>query len=126
MSVGAFLEGHWTLSGPCHKNLRLTILFILFLHLESGIRDEITKAILILQEDDTLLKLKDKWWKTSNCQSTINQKEDASELGVKNIGGIFLVLISGLVAGVMAAVAEFVWKSRQNANLDRVSRTESH
>ncbi|XP_033635922.1 glutamate receptor ionotropic, kainate 2-like [Asterias rubens] len=89
--------------------------------LQSGIRDEITKAILILQEDDTLLKLKDKWWKTSNCQSTINQKEDASELGVKNIGGIFLVLISGLVAGVMAAVAEFVWKSRQNANLDRKS-----
>ena len=87
----------------------------------SALRDDITKAILHLQEDDTLLRLKKKWWKTENCKSNLNQKEDANELGVKNIGGIFLVLISGLVAGVMAAFAEFVWKSRQNATLDRVS-----
>ncbi|XP_038059611.1 glutamate receptor ionotropic, kainate 2-like [Patiria miniata] len=89
--------------------------------LGSALRDEVTKAILSLQEDDTLLKLKQKWWKTSNCQSSLNQKEDANELGVKNIGGIFLVLITGLLAGVMAAVAEFVWKSRQNATLDSKS-----
>ncbi|XP_022103504.1 glutamate receptor ionotropic, kainate 1-like [Acanthaster planci] len=90
--------------------------------LGSALRDEITKAILSLQEDETIIRLKQQWWKSANCQNNnANQKEDANELGVKNIGGIFLVLISGLVASAMAAVAEFVWKSRQNATLDSKS-----
>ena len=46
----------------------------------SALRDQVTKAILSLQEDDSLLQLKKKWWKTSNCQSSTNQKEDVSEL----------------------------------------------
>ena len=84
-------------------------------------RDEVTKVILQLQEDDHLLKLKNKWWKIDQCSKEEQSKEDANELGLKNIGGIFLVLISGLVCGILAAVAEFIWKSRQNAEIDRVS-----
>ncbi|XP_071506809.1 glutamate receptor ionotropic, kainate 2-like [Diadema antillarum] len=89
--------------------------------LGSRYRDEITKAILQLQEDDILLQLKGKWWKSGQCQRDDNSKDDASELGLKNIGGIFLVLVAGLVLGVMVAIAEFVWKSKQNAEIDKKS-----
>ncbi|XP_072018832.1 glutamate receptor ionotropic, kainate 2-like [Amphiura filiformis] len=85
------------------------------------IRDQITNAILQLQEADEILSLKSKWWRTGICSSDLGQKEDANELGLQNIGGIFLVLIAGLVLGVFVAVAEFVWTSRQNAKADRKS-----
>ena len=87
----------------------------------SRYRDEITKAILQLQEDDILLQLKNKWWKSGQCTKDDNSKDDASELGMKNIGGIFYVLIAGLVLGVIVAIAEFVWKSKQNAEIDKVT-----
>ena len=45
---------------------------------------------------------------------------DANELGLENIGGIFLVLIAGVILGILVAIAEFIWKSRQNAEIDRV------
>ena len=98
-----------------------TILLVSFLHSGSALRDDITKVVLSLQEDDTLLELKNKWWKTDQCSQDEGGKEDANELGLRNIGGIFLVLISGLVCGMLAAVGEFIWKSRQNAEIDRVS-----
>ena len=105
--------------------LILTVFFVLFLFLFyfSGdpIRDEITSAILRLQEEDTILKLKNKWWRFGRCSKKDSNTEDANELGLENIGGIFLVLIAGLVLGVLVAVAEFVWKSRENAEIDRVS-----
>ena len=85
------------------------------------IRDRITNAILQLQEEDEILNLKIKWWKTGHCASEDGQKEDANELGLENIGGIFIVLIVGLVLGILVAVVEFVWKSRENAEIDRVS-----
>ena len=84
-------------------------------------RDEITKVILQLQEDDVLLELKTKWWRTDQCHKSTGQSDEANSLGLKNIGGIFLVLITGLVCGLIAAFAEFIWKSRQNAMIDRVS-----
>ena len=84
-------------------------------------RDEITKVILQLQEDDVLLELKNKWWKSDQCHKSTGQSDEANSLGLRNIGGIFLVLITGLVCGLIAAFAEFIWKSRQNAMIDRVS-----
>ncbi|PIK52281.1 putative glutamate receptor ionotropic, kainate 2 isoform X3 [Apostichopus japonicus] len=85
------------------------------------IRDEITSAILRLQEDDILLEMKNKWWKQGKCVRDEASKEDANELGVENIGGIFLVLLAGLIIGVLVAIGEFIWKSKQNAEIDRKS-----
>ncbi|XP_063955091.1 glutamate receptor ionotropic, kainate 2-like [Lytechinus pictus] len=89
--------------------------------LGSRYRDEITKAILKLQEEDVLLELKNKWWKSGQCVRDDNSKDDASELGLKNIGGIFLVLVAGLILGIITVIAEFIWKSKQNAEIDKKS-----
>ncbi len=100
----------------------ISFLYVFFFYTGDPIRDEITNAILHLQETDVILSLKNKWWRSGQCTTDDSQKEDANELGLENIGGIFLVLIAGLVLGVLVAVAEFVWKSRQNAEIDRVSK----
>lgn len=40
---------------------------------------------------------------------------------VGNFGGAFVVLAIGLVGGVIVSILEFIWNSRKNAYIDRVS-----
>ena len=39
----------------------------------------------------------------------------AAELGLANVGGVFMVLTTGLVLAALVALAEFAWKSRKLA-----------
>lgn len=39
---------------------------------------------------------------------------------MENIGGIFVVLICGLIIAVFVAVMEFVWSTRRSAETDEV------
>lgn len=41
-------------------------------------------------------------------------------LGMENIGGIFVVLICGLIIAVFVAVMEFVWATRRSAEHEEV------
>ena len=87
----------------------------------SPYRDRITIAILQLQEEGKLHMMKEKWWRGNGCPE--EESKEASALGVQNIGGIFIVLAAGLVLSVFVAVGEFIYKSRQNAQLEKVRNT---
>uniref|UniRef100_A0A3B4AQ31 Glutamate receptor n=1 Tax=Periophthalmus magnuspinnatus TaxID=409849 RepID=A0A3B4AQ31_9GOBI len=86
----------------------------------SPYRDKMTIAILQLQEEGKLHMMKEKWWRGNGCPE--EESKEASALGVQNIGGIFIVLAAGLVLSVFVAVGEFLYKSKQNAQLEKVSR----
>ncbi|XP_052345052.1 glutamate receptor ionotropic, kainate 2-like [Oncorhynchus keta] len=86
----------------------------------SPYRDKITIAILQLQEEGKMHMMKEKWWRGNGCPEDEKNKE-ASALGVQNIGGIFIVLAAGLVLSVFVAVGEFIYKSKQNAQLEKRS-----
>lgn len=43
-----------------------------------------------------------------------------SGLGMENIGGIFVVLICGLIIAVFVAIMEFLWSTRRSAETDEV------
>ncbi|CAM5176354.1 unnamed protein product [Eretmochelys imbricata] len=85
----------------------------------SPFRDEITLAILQLQENNRLEILKRKWWEGGKCPK--EQDHRAKGLGMENIGGIFVVLICGLVVAVFVAVMEFVWATRRSAETEELS-----
>ena len=77
-----------------------------------------------LQENSELQLLKDDWWKNRSnsgekCEQTKPQ-DQASELGLANVGGVFVILLAGLGIGVAVAILEFVWKARQSASHYRV------
>ena len=40
---------------------------------------------------------------------------DAAELGLANVGGVFMVLTTGLIVAALIALCEFAWKSRKLA-----------
>ena len=63
--------------------------------------------------------MKEKWWRGNGCPE--EESKEASALGVQNIGGIFIVLAAGLVLSVFVAVGEVLYKSKQNATLEKVS-----
>uniref|UniRef100_M3ZMS7 Glutamate receptor n=1 Tax=Xiphophorus maculatus TaxID=8083 RepID=M3ZMS7_XIPMA len=87
----------------------------------SPYRDKITIAILQLQEEGKLHMMKEKWWRGNGCPE--EESKEASALGVQNIGGIFIVLAAGLVLSVFVAVGEVLYKSKQNAQLEKVQQT---
>ncbi|XP_041252166.1 glutamate receptor ionotropic, kainate 5-like, partial [Onychostruthus taczanowskii] len=82
----------------------------------SPFRDEITLAILQLQENNRLEILKRKWWEGGHCPKEEDHR--AKGLGMENIGGIFVVLVCGLVVAILVAVMEFVWSTRRSAETE--------
>uniref|UniRef100_A0A1A8RRP3 Glutamate receptor, ionotropic, kainate 4 n=1 Tax=Nothobranchius rachovii TaxID=451742 RepID=A0A1A8RRP3_9TELE len=79
--------------------------------LGSVYRDEFDLAILKLQEDNRLEILKRKWWDGGKCPKEEDHR--AKGLGMENIGGIFVVLVCGLLVAIFMAVLEFVWMLKQ-------------
>uniref|UniRef100_A0A6Q2XVX6 Glutamate receptor n=1 Tax=Esox lucius TaxID=8010 RepID=A0A6Q2XVX6_ESOLU len=75
--------------------------------LGSVYRDEIDMAILKLQEDNRLEMLKRKWWLEDKCSK--EEAHPTQGLGMENIGGVFVVLLSGLLLAVFMAGLEFAW-----------------
>lgn len=61
----------------------------------------------------------------SGCLSlqddTSKSSSTANELGLANVGGVFVVLMGGMGVACVVAVCEFVWKSRKVAVEERVS-----
>uniref|UniRef100_A0A8V5GQB7 Glutamate receptor n=2 Tax=Melopsittacus undulatus TaxID=13146 RepID=A0A8V5GQB7_MELUD len=87
--------------------------------LGSPFRDEITLAILQLQENNRLEILKRKWWEGGHCPKEEDHR--AKGLGMENIGGIFVVLVCGLIVAIFVAVVEFVWSTRRSAESEEIS-----
>uniref|UniRef100_A0A8C2Z3X4 Glutamate receptor n=1 Tax=Cyclopterus lumpus TaxID=8103 RepID=A0A8C2Z3X4_CYCLU len=85
----------------------------------SPYRDKITIAILSILEDGRLHMLKEKWWSGSSCLD--EERHETGPMGIQNLGGIFIVLASGLVLSVFVAIAEFVYKLRKTAEREQRS-----
>ncbi|XP_028173813.1 glutamate receptor ionotropic, kainate 2 isoform X3 [Ostrinia furnacalis] len=86
----------------------------------SPYRTAISGAVLKLQEEGKLHILKTKWWKEKrgggSCRDdTSKSSSTANELGLGNVGGVFVVLMGGMGVACVIAVCEFVWKSRKVA-----------
>ncbi|XP_067367377.1 glutamate receptor ionotropic, kainate 3 isoform X1 [Channa argus] len=87
--------------------------------LGSPYRDKITIAILSILEDGRLHMLKEKWWSGSSCLD--EERHETGPMGIQNLGGIFIVLASGLVLSVFVAIAEFIYKLRKTAEREQRS-----
>ncbi|XP_014479807.1 PREDICTED: glutamate receptor ionotropic, kainate 2 isoform X3 [Dinoponera quadriceps] len=94
----------------------------------SPYRTAISGAILKLQEEGKLHMLKTRWWKEKrgggSCRDdTSKSSSAANELGLANVGGVFVVLMGGMGVACVIAVCEFVWKSRKVAIEERKQKS---
>ncbi|KAH8020295.1 hypothetical protein HPB51_000106 [Rhipicephalus microplus] len=86
----------------------------------SPYRSLFSSAILRLQENGTLQMLKERWWKWRHPSRRCPEEDgpsrpgSASELGLPKLGGVFVVLLSGLGLACLIAFAEFFLKTRSS------------
>merc|ERR1719410_2684181 len=78
----------------------------------------VSAGVLSLQEKGILQKLKTKWWKEmhggGNCVG--KGSENSAQLGLPDLGGVFIVLTGGMIFSCLFAVVEFMWEKRQMLN----------
>ncbi|XP_046915372.2 glutamate receptor ionotropic, kainate 2 [Dermatophagoides farinae] len=81
---------------------------------DSQYRSIISDAILKLQEEGKLHMLKNRWWsgkgKCGGKKETQKVSVSASELGLANVGGVFVVLAAGSIIAIIICIGEFIWK----------------
>lgn len=124
-------------SRKCHSSFVPCPSFTFLFPSGSVYRDEFDLAILKLQEDNRLEILKRKWWDGGKCPKEEDHRAKGLSLqlnphlgwwcqktlippnpgispglGMENIGGIFVVLVCGLLVAIFMAVLEFVWMLR--------------
>uniref|UniRef100_A0A8C2XCB1 Glutamate receptor n=1 Tax=Cyclopterus lumpus TaxID=8103 RepID=A0A8C2XCB1_CYCLU len=88
----------------------------------SPLRNAVNLAVLKLNEQGLLDKLKNKWWyDKGECGSGGGEsKEKTSALSLSNVAGVFYILVGGLGLAMMVALVEFCYKSRAEAKKMKV------
>jgi len=83
--------------------------------------ESINNAVLQLQEDGTLTKLKRKWWYQKHgggaCSKDPIGPRGPVSLDIHDLGGIFVLLLVGILLACVTACGECVfvwWKKRQS------------
>ncbi|XP_049593671.1 glutamate receptor 1a isoform X3 [Syngnathus scovelli] len=80
----------------------------------SPLRIPVNLAVLKLNEQAVLDKLKNKWWydKGECGNKDSGRKDKTSALSLSNVAGVFYILIGGLGLAMLVALVEFCYKSR--------------
>lgn len=95
----------------------------------SPYRSLISSGILRLQETGILHELKEKWWKKKGGGLCVADEKKTSiltnELGLANVGGVFVVLLAGLGMACVIVVIEFIAHTRKKPREERVSIRKS-
>uniref|UniRef100_A0A914GTZ2 Glutamate receptor 1 n=1 Tax=Globodera rostochiensis TaxID=31243 RepID=A0A914GTZ2_GLORO len=84
-------------------------------------KDVVNLAVLALQERGELKKLENKWWyHRGQCDKGISDGSSES-LNLSKVAGIFYILIGGMIASMLAAFGEFLYRSRIEARKGQIS-----
>ncbi|XP_074039147.1 glutamate receptor ionotropic, kainate 2 isoform X2 [Leptinotarsa decemlineata] len=93
----------------------------------SQYRNDLSTAVLQLQEKGILTGLKIKWWKEKRgggkC-STKSEDSEATPLDLQNVGGVFLVLFVGAILGIIGSFVECALRLYRKSERDQVSFKE--
>uniref|UniRef100_A0A3P8N8M0 Glutamate receptor, ionotropic, AMPA 1a n=1 Tax=Astatotilapia calliptera TaxID=8154 RepID=A0A3P8N8M0_ASTCA len=78
----------------------------------SHLRIPVNLAVLKLNEQAVLDKLKNKWWYDKGECGSKDSGRKTSALSLSNVAGVFYILIGGLGLAMLVALVEFCYKSR--------------
>ncbi|XP_052810419.1 glutamate receptor ionotropic, kainate 2-like isoform X2 [Mya arenaria] len=84
----------------------------------------ISREIVHLQQQQIVAKIYKKWWVDQAGTVCVNEEDPTTNnnaLGVRNVGGVFVVLAGGSLFGLLVSLLEFLWKAAKNARKDKQS-----
>lgn len=79
----------------------------------SPVRSVLSSAIIRLQERGDLEMLKRRWWRVGGGCPVESAASSTSEMGLSNVGGVFLALIFGCAGALAIVTMEFFWKIKK-------------
>lgn len=128
MQIGGWLDyKSYGIAMPFSRSNRIAIGNPHSIHIsctDSPYRKQISGAVLRLGELGVLSELKRKWWKEmhggGSCEGDEEGDADTPELGLENVGGVFLVLGLGLLAAMVLGCTEFLWNVKTVAIEEKV------
>uniref|UniRef100_A0A3B4ZIY7 Uncharacterized protein n=3 Tax=Percomorphaceae TaxID=1489872 RepID=A0A3B4ZIY7_9TELE len=88
-------------------------------------RNAVNLAVLKLNEQGLLDKLKNKWWyDKGECGSGGGDSKvsPSDALSLSNVAGVFYILVGGLGLAMLVALIEFCYKSRAEAKRMKVAK----
>ena len=75
-----------------------------------------------MQEKGEIQKFYNRWWKGGGaCVRDEKKDSKASPLNIENVGGIFVVLVIGVILALVVSQLEFAHYAKKNAALINVS-----
>jgi len=85
------------------------------LPLESPYTKIISDGVLKLQEDGILTQLRNKWWNQKYVpeEPCGSEEGNSAQLGLANLGGVFIVLLGGVIVSCLLALGEYMWEARR-------------
>ena len=85
------------------------------LHLSYCKKFQYCLSVTLFSTGGQLHMLKEKWWKQQKGggQCQVATDSSAAALGLANVGGVFVVLVGGLLIACVIALLEYVWSNRQ-------------
>lgn len=90
---------------------------------DSSYRNQLSSAVLKLQESGKLAKMKNRWWKEERgggrCADNVSSG-NPSPLNLLNVGGVFVVLLGGLVLSCFVALYELLCKVHETSRREKV------
>ncbi|XP_053555089.1 glutamate receptor 3 [Bombina bombina] len=94
----------------------------------SALRNAVNLAVLKLNEQGLLDKLKNKWWyDKGECGSGGGDSKDkTSALSLSNVAGVFYILVGGLGLAMMVALIEFCYKSRAESKRMKLTKNSQN
>ncbi|GBN97985.1 hypothetical protein AVEN_13434-1, partial [Araneus ventricosus] len=82
-----------------------------------NLRAWLSGGILKLQELGQLHTFKERWWKQKkgggSCAQSPKASGSVNELGLGNVGGVFVVMLLGILLSAVMGVIEFFWFQRK-------------
>ncbi|XP_036340677.1 glutamate receptor ionotropic, kainate 1-like [Rhagoletis pomonella] len=83
--------------------------------LNAPFRSNLSVGILKLSEKGELYKMKRKWFTTNetNCDVDLDEDADNGQYTMESVGGLFIVLIGGILVSILIGIFEFLWNVEQ-------------
>ena len=79
-----------------------------------------------MQEKGEIQKFYNRWWKGgSTCIRDEKKDSKANALKVENVGGIFVVLVGGVIIAVIVSFIEFIYYAKRNPKFVKVKQIDS-
>lgn len=75
-----------------------------------------------MSEKGVLYTLKDKWFNSNETHCELDEKSAAegTQFDMESVGGLFVVLIGGIIIAIIIGICEFLWNVQKIAVNEKV------